>query len=338
MSLSCPPGSLAPSSSGNPSVSSCLPCPIGMFCGLFGASSPTGVCAGGYVCTGSSNTSTPTTANMGYMCRPGYYCPVQATNMMQCNAGSYNPNYGQSACLSCPPGSLCMGLGLTNYSACPLGSYCPLGSPAPIGCPPGTFSNQYNIGNVSDCLPCLRGQFCASTGMSTTSGFCIAGFFCNAGSASYVYVSFYHWSCSFSHDLLISFVLILNSPAPPDQKCPAGYFCGNGTIAPSPCLPSTYNPNMGSVDISSCALCTPGSYCSTQGLAAPTGPCQGGYYCLQGASTPNSIVWYVRNCGQELIRFLAQHVGVFFCSAARVVFSALQVRRRHWDAHPARFS
>lgn len=91
----------------------------------------------------------------------------------------------------------------------------------------------------------------------------IAGFFCNAGSAS---------------------------PAPPDQKCPAGSYCGFGTIAPSPCSPGTYNPNSGSTNESSCLSCPPGQYCSMQGLSAPSGPCSPGFYCTARAITPNTIV------------------------------------------------
>jgi hypothetical protein len=144
-----------------------------------------------------------------------------------------------------------------------MGSYCPVGSAAPIACPAGTFSTQYNLGNVSECSACLRGQYCESAGLTVPTGPCIQGFFCNSGSAS---------------------------PAPPDQVCPAGFYCGFGTIAPSPCAAGTYNPTGGATNSSSCLPCKAGSYCGSQGLSAPSGPCTGGYYCPSGSISSFAIV------------------------------------------------
>jgi hypothetical protein len=42
--------------------------------------------------------------------------------------------------------------------------------------------------------------------------------------------------------------------------------------------------------MSSCIACTPGKYCSTQGLSAPSGSCAPGFYCLAGSVSANSIV------------------------------------------------
>lgn len=107
--------------------------------------------------------------------------------------GLFNPDVAQSACTPCPVGSICTGTGLSNFTSCPPGYYCPQGSAAPTAwyppwffcffvltvpaaSPASTFSNQYNIYNVSACQTCLRGQYCASTGLTAPSGPCIQGF------------------------------------------------------------------------------------------------------------------------------------------------------------------
>lgn len=50
-------------------------------------------------------------------------------------------------------------------------------------------------------------------------------------------------------------------------KCTAGNFCPGGSNAETPC--------------------TPGYYCGTDELEAPTGPCIGGHYCSGSAIIPN---------------------------------------------------
>jgi hypothetical protein len=92
----CPPGTLAPPTLGNAAFSACLRCPATQYCDLFGASAASGPCAAGYVCTGGANASVPTTAS-GYPCVAGYYCPSGTTGMLQCQAGSYNPDLARSS-------------------------------------------------------------------------------------------------------------------------------------------------------------------------------------------------------------------------------------------------
>jgi hypothetical protein len=178
---SCPPGTLAPPTVGNSLFTACLACPAGFYCDRYGASNATAACTGGYVCTGSSNSSVPVLGVTGYACQAGTFCSPGALAPQLCLSGSYNPDAARSACSPCPSGALCTGFGLQNYSVCPQGSYCPLGSAFPIACPIGTFSAQYNLGNASQCTPCLRGQYCESQGLTAPTGLCIQGFFCNAG-------------------------------------------------------------------------------------------------------------------------------------------------------------
>ena len=73
------------------------------------------------------------------------------------------------------------------------------------------------------------------------------------------------------------------------ESCPPGYYCPLNTKFETefPCPNGTYNPNYNSEDSSACVTCTAGSYCGSEGLPAPTGLCNHGYYCELGASVPN---------------------------------------------------
>lgn len=70
-------------------------------------------------------------------------------------------------------------------------------------------------------------------------------------------------------------------------KCPAGYYCPQGTVAPIPCAVGTYQPaTMGS----SCLPCLAGYYCDTLAIDNTTiwsTPCLAGYLCLGGAILPS---------------------------------------------------
>jgi len=41
--------------------------------------------------------------------------------------------------------------------------------------------------------------------------------------------------------------------------CPVGHYCLSGSVIPSPCPPSTYNPSEG-LNTTDCLSCTPGMY------------------------------------------------------------------------------
>ena len=70
--------------------------------------------------------------------------------------------------------------------------------------------------------------------------------------------------------------------------CPAGSYCGNGTSASKGilCPRGYFNPNKNQKLISDCKPCSPGKYCSTEGLTTPTADCYAGYLCILGATVP----------------------------------------------------
>ncbi|KAL8434920.1 hypothetical protein ACSSS7_002807 [Eimeria intestinalis] len=73
--------------------------------------------------------------------------------------------------------------------------------------------------------------------------------------------------------------------------CPPGGYCLAGAENVNPCPPGHYNPREGATSSSACIVCPLGSYCDghavTKGGIA--GPCQEGYYCLEGSSSAASV-------------------------------------------------
>lgn len=115
-------------------------------------------------------------------------------------------------------------------------------------------------------------------------GSCLQGFFCHGGATDPAPLS--------------SIASPLNGP------CPLGHYCPAGCTSPIPCpLGSMRNatgslcfrlanilegshqilhgccPVSGGGSMESCSSCPAGQYCSTEGLARPSGPCAAGFYC-----------------------------------------------------------
>ena len=50
------------------------------------------------------------------------------------------------------------------------------------------------------------------------------------------------------------------------------------TSNPAKCPIGTYSNKTGNTQVTDCVDCTPGYYCETEGLIAPTGPCDEGIF------------------------------------------------------------
>lgn len=66
--------------------------------------------------------------------------------------------------------------------------------------------------------------------------------------------------------------------------CLASECCSLCVWSASPLYPLTvicpvYPPVLGGVSLESCSTCPAGYFCSTEGLASPSGPCAAGFYC-----------------------------------------------------------
>ena len=224
-------------------------------------------------------------------CPAGFYCPngTQTDRENPCPVGTYSNTTGLESlaeCRDCPPGYYCEAENITEPTGkcfagyycvlkevtptpslsasggpCAQGTYCEEGWSNPTPCPKGTYGDRNRLPSLSDCTACPPGEFCASSGMSTPSGNCLAGFYCSNASeeASPVGKSY-------------------------GDECPAGYYCPEQSYQPTPCPAGTYNPNNQSTNLTACLSCDPGFYCNNTGLAAVSGACMAGFYCTGGAS------------------------------------------------------
>ena len=61
-------------------------------------------------------------------------------------------------------------------------------------------------------------------------------------------------------------------------SCPAGHFCGAGTIQPTPCPMGKYLPTTGASSLASCIECSPGSFSDVLGNNDTCVPCGVGTY------------------------------------------------------------
>ena len=258
-------------------------CDLGYWCGAGttpratgGASGPT-ACAAGTFAAGIGLQSAGDCSS----CPHGYVCTATATVALDayvCSAGSFCPS----------------GLATTGAApSCAKGYHCPVGSVEQIPCSEGTYQPE---AGKSTCLPCTAGNYCpfSATGIAAMSP-CPAGHYCPV-------------------DAAMPAGPISPTPCAPGSytaapgvqacsPCPAGAYCAEEGLstAGEPC-PAGYSCALGSSGYagarcpsgSSCptgtstpASCPPGKFCQGSGLAAPSGDCMAGYYCLGGASLPN---------------------------------------------------
>eukprot|EP00960_Hanusia_phi_P063233 765413-Hanusia_phi.AAC.1 len=121
-------------------------------------------------------------------------------------------------------------------------------------CPPGTFSNNYGLTNVSYCRSCEPGMYCNTDGLSKPTGYCSGGFFCKGGSKDATGSSCDERSLV-CNEVTCSHLDSLSCGG----ECEKGFFCPSGSSSP--------------------LLCPAGKYCAYARATFPTGNCSAGYYC-----------------------------------------------------------
>ena len=151
----CPRGTFSATTM-NPDVSYCLNCSAGKYCEE--ASTEGKNCDAGFICTGGSDTPTPTDPSMGYRCPLGHKCESGDTAPQACSPGQYQNEIGQSNCEFCPPRFVCPTVNTTNPLPCPAGAYCMGNTSLEEKCPPGKYSNVTGRENESECLDCPAGK------------------------------------------------------------------------------------------------------------------------------------------------------------------------------------
>jgi hypothetical protein len=154
----------------------------------------------------------------------------------------------QAICLPCPASYVCDQSSMRSPTICPAGFYCPAVTITPLPCPVGTFSKFVGLNAISQCQPCDSGKYCKDEGMSSTSGYCNAGFYCDRTTLSGVYG--------------------FTRPDPPSGVCPVGSYCPSGTISPLLCPPGKYSDVTGLVDVNGCKPCLVGYICPSYGITS----------------------------------------------------------------------
>ena len=145
-----------------------------------------------------------------------------------------------------------------------IGWYCPEGTGHDWQpCPRGTYSPVEFLSREEQCKPCEPGYFCAFLNATSTSGQCDAGFFCHNGSDQ-------------------------QQPSGGNRGyagiCPSGHYCPQGNpLAPIACPAGHYNNRTHADALGDCRKCPGGLYCEEDGLTWPSGSCDAGYYCIEGA-------------------------------------------------------
>ena len=184
-------------------------------------------------------------------------------------------------------------------------------------CPPGTFSNKTGNPAREDCEPCTAGLSCSDHGLVQPNGVCTAGFFCPAGTAVPWLRCLFGFHCpsgssepqlcpAGSYQDEVGRADCKGCPAgaycsPDDtclkenytepRACPPGHYCLANTSWPTqfPCPNGTFSNWTGLRAEAQCLACLAGMYCDRPGLAQPTGPCSGGYYCTRASNTASPV-------------------------------------------------
>ena len=244
------------------------------------------MCEAGYYCDQEKMTEMK-------VCPVGHFCVANSTGPEPCPRGTFSNATGRkhrNDCNNCPKGMYCQDIKLIEPTGeceagffcwggalspepvfnndtskgeervvygdqCQPGHYCPKGTTLMIPCKPGYYNPILGSKNEQDCLPCPIGKYCNDSGLSSWTGKCSPGYFCN-GKASI--------------------------PNPPNSLCPLNSFCPEGTERPQPCEDGQFTDTIGAKE---CQWCPSGHYCDSKtGIKI----CKPGHYCP--ASTQNAPI------------------------------------------------
>ena len=137
-------------------------CTEGFYCEAGSVSATgTGPCPLGFSCPGG--TAAPIPAPVGYFsAQEGTVAPAT------CLPGFYAPTIQTVECYPCPPGSACENDGMGAAMVCPPGTYRSITETDGVlcqGCPQGTWSKQWEVRDVGQCLICPPGVVCPVDGL-----------------------------------------------------------------------------------------------------------------------------------------------------------------------------
>ena len=76
------------------------------------------------------------------------------------------------------------GRGGSLGGVCPTGSFCPGGTSLPIACSPGYYNSGMGGKDLSYCTACPPSFYCEGSGLSSVSGPCSAGYYCDLAASA----------------------------------------------------------------------------------------------------------------------------------------------------------
>jgi len=133
---------------------------------------------------------------------------------------------------------------------CPLGYYCP-SDDKKVPCPLGTYGEAAGqTTEAAGCQPCDAGYACNEMGLAALETKCDGGYYCTGSAVTQR----------------------PNGATDGGYICEPGYYCPQGSTAPT--------------------ACTGGSYCASFGLSEVSGQCEAGYSCptgLIGSTSPREV-------------------------------------------------
>ena len=143
-------------------------CTEGFYCEA-ASNSPrgSGLCPPGFVCPYGTATPQPTPRG-SYAELPGTIFPEK------CLPGTYAPTIETSVCYKCPPGTSCTGEGTYIANLCGPGTYRSANDSTLIpcqSCPQGTWSKNYGLTEMGECIKCPPGVVCPLEGMTEPCSF-----------------------------------------------------------------------------------------------------------------------------------------------------------------------
>ena len=177
-------------------------------------------------------------------------------------------------------------------------------------CPPTTYVSTPPFALLLSGTQCLPGQFCAGSSSPEPSGDCDAGYYCTGGAEDSIgrngggETPIGHYTPSGSAQPIPCPLGKFNRQkrqgectectkgyycperGMTDNKwCTPGHFCPPGSVLPTRCPTGTFSTLDRLRNYTECTPCTPGKYCGTTGLQAPTSDCAAGYFCELGAAS-----------------------------------------------------
>ena len=268
-------------------------------------------------------------------CTPGHYCPKRTyipipaprgsfssgsgnSAAVTCLPGTYTPYEGFQECLACPAGFECVDEATYKPQACPAGYFRSARDPVACRqCPKGTWGPAITTTEESLCLPCNSGIVCGIDGMSNNKPRGTGTIATNEYSA---YCDSTNTPCSATqttqcYDADKCVLLQLDSEGEAElcpegyvcdartplaqHKCPDGYVCGYGTTPETQfvnkCPAGYYCPAGSSYSTRKQFPCQPCFFC-------PAGTGQVLNRCPNGTSSTASAL-SLDDCSADLITF-----------------------------------